>query len=269
MARRHKCPEFENHERWLVSYADMLTLLFAVFVVLFALKEGGESRHHKTAGSMQESFNMPLEDIPPDRQIGKSEQGFGIFQHFRGDRSRPTLVKKFPATEKKKLFITSEMKKLEQELEERLFGPNAHPTPAAIGSSRIVSIVRDEKGFRLNLTGRHFYDSGEVKFKEKSKREIDIIVSSLKRLGRKITIEGHTDSIPPRGKMDNWELSTMRAAYFVRYILEKHAYPQSLVSAAGYADTRPIAHNGSEEGRSLNRRIEIHVEYDDLGPVER
>ena len=82
MAKKHKCPEFENHERWLVSYADMLTLLFALFVVLYALKEGGQSQVQKTAGSMQESFNTPLEDIPIDRQVGPTEQGFGIFDHF-------------------------------------------------------------------------------------------------------------------------------------------------------------------------------------------
>ena len=70
MSKKHKCPEFENHERWLVSYADMLTLLFAVFVVLYALKEGNEAPEtQKAAGSMQESFHTPLEDIPMDRRV--------------------------------------------------------------------------------------------------------------------------------------------------------------------------------------------------------
>ena len=97
MGKKQKCPEFENHERWLVSYADMLTLLFAVFVVLYALKEGGEPQTRKTAGSMQESFNTPLEDIPIDRQIGPVEQGFGIFD--------PNLLLSPPASKTKQKLI--------------------------------------------------------------------------------------------------------------------------------------------------------------------
>ena len=99
MAKKHECPEFENHERWLVSYADMLTLLFAVFVTLFALKEGGEPEVQKAAGSMQESFNTPLQDIPLDRRIGPAQEGFGIFEHMQGSSLRPPLSQKYPSAE--------------------------------------------------------------------------------------------------------------------------------------------------------------------------
>ena len=81
---KHKCPEFENHERWLVSYADMLTLLFAVFVVLYALKDDGE-KSQDAAGSLEESFNKPLEDIPPSQRISPTDAGFGIFDNQVGN----------------------------------------------------------------------------------------------------------------------------------------------------------------------------------------
>ena len=85
----------------------------------------------------------------------------------------------------------------------------------------------------------------------------------LKDLGRHITIEGHTDSVPPSDSMTNWELSSRRASFIVNYFETKHNYPIRNMSIAGYADTRPIAANNTESGRSLNRRIEIKIHYDD------
>lgn len=262
MGKKQRCPEFENHERWLVSYADMLTLLFAVFVVLFALKEGGEPQVQRTAGSMQESFSTPLEDIPLDRRNGPTEQGFGIFEHFRGNSTRPPLVQKFPSQEEKVHIIEEEMKKVKTELEERLYGPNAFPDPKKPGNARIVDVKRTQKGFTLRLLARHFYLPGDVRVRREARKELDQVVKVLKDLGRDITVEGHTDGIPPKGSYSNWEISALRATHIVRYMIYRHQFPQSRLGAAGYADTRPIAHNGTESGRRLNRRIEIQVSYD-------
>src|SRR5690606_1087601 len=94
---KKKCPEFENHERWLVSYADMVTLLFAVFVVLYALNMGDDKKPAEdAAGSIQESFTVPLEDIPIERRVGPVEAGFGIFDHLRGNSPRAPINRKFP-----------------------------------------------------------------------------------------------------------------------------------------------------------------------------
>ena len=152
---KHKCPEFENHERWLVSFADMLTLLFAVFVVLYALKEGGEPVVQQAAGAMQESFNTPLEDIPIDRQDGPNEAGFGILQHFKGDRIRPPISKMYPSAKARVKVIDQEMKEVQMQLEERLYGPNKFRKSTKPGQERIISVHRDEKGFNLRLVARH------------------------------------------------------------------------------------------------------------------
>lgn len=267
MSVKKKCPEFENHERWLVSYADMVTLLFAVFVVLYALSIAGKEEESKqVAGSMQESFNTPLEDIPIDRRVGPSEQGFGIFEHFKGNTTRPPLTKKFPSSSQRTKIIDEEMKRVEMLLEDRLYGPNKFRELQKPGEQRIVSVHRDEKGFRIRLLARHFFDPGSVEVKRQALPELDQIVGILKELSLPVRIEGHTDSIPPQGEMTNWEISALRATNVLKYMTRKHQFPPMLLTPAGYADTRPIAHNGSESGRSLNRRVEFYVEYDEQSP---
>ena len=263
MSKKGKCPEFENHERWLVSYADMLTLLFAVFVVLFALKEGGEPQVQQTAGSMQESFNTPLEDIPLDRQSGPIEQGFGIFDHFHGDTIVAPVIQKYPANTDTIKIIKNEMAQVNLMLEERLYGPNKAKSAEDPGFARIIKVERTEKGFRLRLMARYFYDEGGYTIKKSTLKEIDAIIEVLKILGRSLTIEGHTDATAPKGKLSNWDISALRASHLVRYMIQQHQFPQTRLTAAGYGDTRPIAHNGTASGRKLNRRIEIHVDYDE------
>lgn len=264
MGKKQKCPEFENHERWLVSYADMLTLLFAVFVVLFALKEGGEPQVQRAAGSMQESFNTPLEDIPVDRRHGPSEQGFGIFEHFRGNATRPPMIQKYPSVKDATHIIDDEMKKTEMELEERLYGPEKfRKSEQKPGFERIIQVERTEKGFKMRLLARHFYKPGAIKVRREALKELDKIIEVLKGLGRNITVEGHTDSLPNKGEYSNWEVSALRATYLVRFMIRHHQFPQTRLSATGYADVKPIAHNGTEAGRKLNRRVEFHVHYDE------
>lgn len=263
MAKK-KCPEFENHERWLVSYADMLTLLFAVFVVLYALNLSDEqaSPSEELAGSMQESFATPLEDIPFDRRIGPTESGFGIFEHFRGNQVRPPISIKYPGLEKKIKIIDSEKAQTEAKIQERLYGPKKYLGSKKSGEARIVDVQRTGRGFKLKLLARHFYQSGAIKVQKAALADLDIVVDTLKQLGRDVTVEGHTDAVPPKGRQTNWELSALRASYVLQYMIHKHNFPATKLSAAGYADLRPIAHNGTAQGRTMNRRIEMHVNYD-------
>jgi chemotaxis protein MotB len=262
MAKKQKCPEFENHERWLVSYADMLTLLFAVFVTLYALK-GNDQKSEQAAGSVEESFNKPLEDIPEIHRIGPTEAGFGIFSHLRGNSSHAPMHKKFPEIIKQSpRIIDEEMRKMKVDLEERLYGPNrAIQKLDKTGFERIVSIHREDDGFRVRLLARHFYESGSVQVKRETLKELGAVIESLKKLERPVVIEGHTDSIPP-AEMSNWDLSALRATHILKYMINQHNFPELSLSASGYGDTRPIASNTTEEGRALNRRIELKIKYD-------
>jgi len=266
MAIKQKCPEFENHERWLVSYADMVTLLFAVFVVLYALQIAKQSASSPTveqvAGSLQESFNKPLDEIPIDRRVGPDNMGFGPFEHMKGNQARPPLIQKFPSSGQKSKLIDNELARIKLSLEDRLYGPNKHRDAEKAGADRIVQAERTKNGFKLSLTARHFFASGETNVRREALRELEQVGTILKELGRPITVEGHTDSIPSSGNFSNWEISALRAANVGKFFIRNLNLPASKVSIAGYADTKPIASDSTESGRAINRRIEIHVNYD-------
>jgi len=257
---KHKCPEFENHERWLVSYADMLTLLFAVFVVLYALKDDGE-KSQDAAGSLEESFNKPLEDIPPSQRISPTDAGFGIFDNQVGNSRQFSNATMSAESSPKVALIDDEMKSAKQVIEERLYGPEKFRTSQGDGNARIVAIERTATGFKVRLLARHFYDVGAIAVRKKAHRQLDHVIKVLKETGRNIRVEGHADSMGVKG-MSNWDLSALRATHVVRYMVEKHRFNPVFLSGAGYGSAQPMASNSTATGRALNRRIEFHIRYD-------
>lgn len=264
MSKKGKCPEFENHERWLVSFADMMTLLFAVFVVLFALKKEGapSAAIDQAASAINEEFNTIMEEIPIDRRVGPQEAGIGIFENFKGNQIRPPLIKKYPGETENIKVIDQEMKRINAQLEDRLYGSEKNIQSGKDGSQRIVSVHRSPDGIRLRLLASHFYQPGEWRLKKTAAKELESVGKILKDLGRNITVEGHTDSAPVKGAMSNWELSTLRATSVLRFMIEKENFSPTKIQASGYADTRPISDNRTAGGRSLNRRIEIRINYE-------
>ena len=260
---KHRCPEFENHERWLLSFADMLTLLFAVFVVLFALKETGENSED-AAGSLEESFNKPLEDIPPSQSGGASDSDFGIFDHLRGTKPTPPLVNKYLDVVQSVKVVDDDMNLVSRQIEERLYGSQIHRQTKSKGSSRVISIERTNTGFKIKLLARHFYGPGKLHMKKSALKSLDHVIQVIKKLDREVRIEGHSDGMTR--KRSHWDESVLRAANIVKYMVEKHQFPPSLLSAAGFGDTKPMASNSTEAGRAMNRRIEISVRYsEDMG----
>ncbi len=243
----------------------MMTLLFAVFVVLYALKKEGasEAQIQQAAVSIQESFNDVVEDIPEVKRVGPTEQGFGIFEHRKGDRIRPPIVTKYPSADRSTKVIDAEMKKVAEMLNLRLYGKEKIRELEKKGQERIVSIQRDNDGFRVKLLATHFYKSGTYKVSPKALDDLNQVGKILKELGRDITVEGHTDSVPASGEQSNWELSSLRASFIVKHFVDELNFSPNTVSAAGYADTRPVASNSTEETRALNRRIEIKVHYNE------
>lgn len=261
---KHKCPEFENHERWLISYADMLTLLFALFVVLYALKEDG-SKQEDAAGSLEESFSKPLEDIPPSQRVVPKDGGFGIFENLRSTSPKPDLLQNEPAIPKQIKVIDDEMNLVSRQLEERLYGSKLIREQKDPGLARIVSIERTNTGFKIRLLARHFYNEGKLELKPSARRSFDELVKIVKDLNRDVRIEGHTDSLKS-SEMSNWDFSVLRASRVLQYMVEKHRFPPSRLSAVGFGDTQPMGSNATASGRAMNRRIEFNVRYDtDMG----
>lgn len=266
MGKKQKCPEFENHERWLVSFADMMTLLFAVFVVLYALKTGGneenEAQVEQAASSIRESFNEVYEDIPEHRRLGPSEDGFGIFEHMQGDQISPPVIDRYPGSDRFLRLLDNEMQRLNKQVELRLYGDRKFRDLSGKGDERVISVHRDDKGVQVRLLAAHFFPSGSYKLSKKTYAELLEVADIVKQLGRPVTIEGHTDSLPVAGGLNNWDLSSLRATAVVRFFIEQANFPPTSIGGTGYGDSRPIASNATESSRSLNRRIEIRVHYD-------
>jgi chemotaxis protein MotB len=264
MSIKAKCPEFENHERWIIPYADMLTMLFALFVVLYALKQGGSTPtevNKVVVASVADALNMPLPEIPIDRKIGPTQQGMGIFDNFKGDQLREPLTQKFPSGAHRAKVIEAELNRTRLLVEERLYGPNKNPEKGDKGLERIVSIEKTANGFKLQLAARHFFESGEYQMRRDALKEMEQVSQILMELGRPIVIEGHTDNVPSAGQYSNWEISALRAASVAKYMIKTAGYPSTKIGIAGYADLHPVAQNTSEAGRGMNRRIEIHINY--------
>ena len=264
MSIKAKCPEFENHERWIIPYADMVTMLFALFVVLYALKQGGSTPtevNKVVVASVADALNMPLPEIPIDRKVSPTQQGMGIFDNFKGDQHREPLTQKFPSGAHRAKVIEAEMNRTRLLVEERLYGPNKNPEKGDKGLERIVSVEKTSTGFKLQLAARHFFESGEYQMRREALKEMEQVSQILMELGRPIVIEGHTDNVPSAGQYSNWEISALRAASVAKYMIKTAGYPSTKIAIAGYADLHPVAQNTSDAGRSMNRRIEIHINY--------
>jgi chemotaxis protein MotB len=261
MAIKPKCPEFENHERWLVSYADMVTLLFAVFVVLYAIQMAGKKNEvEKVAASLQESFNSPLGDIPADRRGGPGELGAGVFEHFRGELLVKPVIKKYRRSEFANPIIDKDLETVQKLIDKTLGKPDTIATNSTVGDT--ISVSRVEKGFKIILLSTLLFEPGEYKIHHRSYENIKGIGELLKTIDARFLVEGHSDNLPSSNDYSNWELSALRATNVAKILMDDAGIDADRIGIAGYADKHPRATNTTSEGRALNRRVEIQIKYD-------
>ncbi|MES2614929.1 MAG: flagellar motor protein MotB [Bdellovibrionota bacterium] len=262
MAKKKKCPEFENHERWLVAFADMMTLLFALFVVLYAIAVVNSSKVKQVTESFQAAFGIKEEKLKED---GSARRGpvinESIFKYIKGNTSREQILQRF--ARERAAIIAADTKALEQKIAERLYGKKQFPGSANAPKDRVVYIARDPDGIRITLLARKFFAPSSTVLDTDAKKILDGIAVALKGINRTIRAEGHTDNLPfNKNGMTNWELSSTRADSVARYLIETGNVRKDNIYAAGFADTRPLALNDSPEDRSMNRRVDIKILYD-------
>ncbi len=220
---KKKHEEHENHERWLVSYADFITLLFAFFVVMYSTSSINEGKYRAVSESAQAAFN------PSSLTSKKVEIGPKLSS---GDRTTGKV--EYIAA------IKNVLKTFEQ--------------------NKKVSVFQNTKGIVIRITDTALFDSGKAEIKSDALETIDHLAGTLTGIKRNIQIEGHTDNIPINSPVypSNWELSSSRATSIVRRFVNMRLEPSSL-TAIGYGEYRPIASNDTEEGRSRNRRVDIVI----------
>jgi chemotaxis protein MotB len=229
MRKKHP-EEHENLERWLITYADLITLLLAFFIMMYTFSKQDAQKYQEVAQHLKAIFTGGT-GLLAKGSVGASQQV-------------DLPAKSAPGEEIKK--------KLEHEMDTMTKGEDAQQN---------MSIFSDERGVVIRIMERTFFDGGKAELKEKAKNTLDRILPVFKDIKNHVMIEGHTDNMPintPEFK-SNWELSVRRATEVVRYLVEKKGFPPQRISATGYAEYRPVAQNTTSDNRSLNRRIEIIV----------
>ncbi len=238
---KKKHAEHVNHERWLVSYADLLTLLFAFFVVLFASSVSDKKKAARMAQAMQTAFQTNGA-FDAHAKTPPLEQGAGTAQ---GDPKPLEMPIETPHAGSGDADGQTAMRKA---LAESL-------APAV--KQHLVRIGESEEGTTLSLDSAGFFDSGSAEIRSATLPILRRIAAALPQ-GR-LRVEGHTDNQPIHTAMfrSNWELSTARAAAIAQVLMQASAVSPANFSLAGYGEFHPIARNDSEEGRAANRRVDI------------
>jgi chemotaxis protein MotB len=255
MARKKKHAEHVNHERWLVSYADFITLLFAFFVVMFAASNSDQKKAGKVAQAVQGAFHdlaifeptgkvVPLFDeggVPSNAKsvVGNMHDGFDAAQVVpaggRGGKSGGKAIEQVKS-------------QLEHVLQEEV-------------KSGSVRISEDGRGLTVSLAEAGFFDPGSAVMKPKALEILDRIAEKVRTIHAHLRVEGHTDNTPIHTAQfpSNWELSTSRATHVLQYLLENSQIEPVRLSAIGYGEYRPVADNAKPDGRSANRRVDLVI----------
>ncbi|MDZ4660247.1 MAG: OmpA family protein [Pseudomonadota bacterium] len=236
MARRrrpgHRPEEPENHERWLISYADFITLLFAFFVVMYATAQ----RNPEKEKQFEKSIRKYLYEVASFGGEGAGDSGTGTLQ--------VSLGKKGPAELKD--LIARELKPISE---------------GADGNSIVEEITHDSLGVRIRLVASGLFRAGSAKLNDSAFEPLKQIGEILEKMDGKIIIEGHTDNTPIKTREfpSNWELSSARATRLVRHLIEWQGLTPNKILAVAYADQKPLVPNNNEKNRAKNRRIEIFI----------
>ncbi len=266
MARKKHAEEHENLERWLVSYADFMTLLFATFVVLYALSQVDINSYANLQDSIKKAFAAPSilagsNNILPGASSGIMSGTEGAAGNGPGNPSEsflPPIMEYLNAKYEDKSFkdIQSSIEKMNKS-----------------GEIEGVEVTMDDRGLHINLKDSDlFFRSGEAKLKPLTYKTLDKIADLIqaKFARHLIRIEGHTDNLPIRSDFfpSNWELSSARACSVARYFIDIKDFNPALIAAIGYADNKPLAPNTTEKNRRKNRRVEIILLKNQLAKSE-
>lgn len=232
-----------SHERWLVSYADFITLLFAFFVVLYAFAKADERKYGAVSAAIDSGFQAM--SVAPHKPASESN-GLVV-------RTPSSAIPESPVEEPaSQAQIRSDLERIKSDLRRRLSTQIAE---------RTVSIQLGRDGLVISLREAGFFDSGAAIPRAETEPSLQQIADSLRGTPYDVRVEGHTDNVPMHSAEfdSNWELSSARATRIARLFLEMHAIRPEQLSASGYAEFHPVATNGTPEGRAENRRVDLVV----------
>jgi chemotaxis protein MotB len=258
MSRRRKHAAHVNHERWLVSYADFITLLFAFFVVLYASSQVDKRKVGRLAMAIQVAFQemgifeASTTEVPMDTSEPMPFSKVQAVENLERNASFAQVASHPEGSLRSAGEENGDLVELQKELETTL---------SAEISRNEISLRREPDGLVISLREVGFFESGMARMKTTSESAFDRIAKILREREYRLRIEGHTDNIPIHNTQysSNWELSSARATEVVRVLIIRDGFDPARLGAAGYAEYHPIADNRTAEGRSMNRRVDIVI----------
>ncbi len=271
MARKKKHEEHENHERWLVSYADFITLLFAFFVVMYAVSSVNEGKYRVLSESLSAAFRSPTKSIMPI-QIGHTAKSPLI--DSLDFRQAPTVVQlpnmPIPRPEPDAQTEQSERKKSEDaskpspEQAQQALTEISDQIEKAMGEMidrGLISVRRSKHWVEVEINTSILFPSGSATLSSAALPVLQKLADILNKFPNAIHVEGFTDNVPINNVIfpSNWELSAGRAASVVHLFTQAGVNPERLV-AIGYGQFRPAADNATAAGRAKNRRVVLVIQ---------
>lgn len=240
MARRKKRMDHDSADRWVISYADFITLLFAVFVVLYSISSVNEAKYKIFSDSLSIAFtNQPVtasDAIIPNKQ----------------EQLLKALVDKRTAR------LGEQQRKIQDRMKAIAQGLSAVMSKMITQGS--VSVNQTNRGVVIDISASSLFKPGEASLQPEAAEVLQEVSTILGKEDQPIEVEGHTDDVPIKTPLfpSNWELSSARASSVVRMLID-HGVPQQRLSAVGMASNQPVVANDSPENRAKNRRVRITI----------
>jgi chemotaxis protein MotB len=235
MARKRKADEHENLERWLLTYADLITLLLAFFIVMYSMSKVDSKKFGKMKEALSGALRGGTTAIKKGDQIG-ALPGSGVLN-------------------------VGGLKTL---------GENIEKGAELISEEKLISTEVSERGLIIHIMESALFRSGSAELEPKAMAILDLVAQQIKELPNHIRVEGHTDNRPINTPKypSNWELSSDRATQVLRYLTDSRILDPKKISALGFGEFRPMASNDTDENRANNRRVDIVVLTEEMSGAE-
>ena len=263
----HEEEEHENHERWLVSYADMVTLLMCLFIVLYAISQVDKAKFAALASGLSQSFGAPI------TALTNTNSGDAVLDSLPSPADIEAGIANGQSTSQQQVDAAAAQAAVQRAQQVQAEATGAYDQLAAVreridqaltaaGYAGAAKFQIDERGLVVHIVSDGvLYDAESAALRTDGVRVLNAIAPQLAALPNQVRIEGHTNSIPvtPGGQYpSNWELSTDRATTVVRYLISR-GMPANHLSAVGYADTQPLVPDSDPSAVTVNRRVDIVV----------
>jgi chemotaxis protein MotB len=251
MARKRRPLDHENLERWMISYADFITLLFAFFVVMYAISSVNEGKYRVLSDTLVEAFNERPKELQPIKIPNAVTADSNVLLNPDEPSPGPQSLVDLPKSGTNDATLGEIADDFEKQLQPMI-------------DKDLINITRNDNWIEIEINTSLLFDIGSAELEDDALPVLRRLAATLKRYPNQIQVEGFTDNLPISNQLypSNWELSAARAASVVHLFSTADVKPERM-AAIGYGEYRPIADNTTPEGRRKNRRVVLVIRKDD------